>query len=165
MLACFLDMKIKILITLIIISIVSAITLYGIMNYSYSTGTRSGRLVKLTEKGFFIKTYEGTLDLGTGDNLTWEFTIRSKKLGKELLPLTGKNVALNYRELLHPIIYDTKYDILSYEIESTLGSAQEDFCKLVSFVRRDKEMVETLRGLLVTEAPLLLEKIKNCQSR
>jgi hypothetical protein len=158
-------MKAKIAITLIVFTLVLSALIYGVLNYPYSTGTRSGKLVKLTEKGFVLKTFEGTLSLGTGDNLKWDFTVRNRKLGRELIELTGRDISLNYRELIHALIYDTKYDILSYELVQQIApeNNSQDFCQLVHYLRRNKNTVDELRAILERESPVLLEKIKNCQ--
>ena len=92
-------MKLKISLFIILSLIALASISYGLVSIPYSQGVRSGTLVKLSKKGILYSTYEGTLDLGSGDQLTWNFSIHDKKVGEQLVSLSGKKVKLNYDEL------------------------------------------------------------------
>jgi hypothetical protein len=137
---------------------------YGILQYSYSTGQRSGKLVKISKKGFLPKTYEGTLDLGSGDALTWQFSVHDESLGEQLTSLSGQNVTLEYRELLWRIFYETKYDITGYKVMDDRRDSNKSLCRLVHVLRQDRNIVEQIRPMIQNFAPDLLNKIRNCQN-
>ena len=60
-------------------------------NYTYSSGTRSGYLIKISEKGYIFKTCEGQLNLGgveaspesgiTGN--VWNFSVKNNGVHQE----------------------------------------------------------------------------------
>lgn len=157
-------MKKKMTISLIVISLLTIGVGYFIANYSYSSGHRAGKLVKLSKKGFFPKTYEGTLDLGSGDQLTWNFSVHNDELGHELSKHSGKMVRLEYRELLWRIFDRTKYDIVDWEIirpeeEMTL------LCRLVNVMRKDKNIVNLTRPLIEKYDQDLMVDIRECQRK
>lgn len=134
---------------------------YGLLNYSYSNGIRSGKLVKLSKKGAIIKTYEGTLDLGSGDQLTWDFSIHDHDLGEELVKKTGQQVKLEYRELLYKVFYTTKFDVTSWSLLRVAGS--ENFCRLVNVLRKSRFVVGKVKDLMSEHDPDLLEAARKCQ--
>ena len=92
-------MKIKIIFIFSIALIILGTISYGLLNYPYSEGVRSGKLVKISKKGVVYPTYEGTLDLGSGDQLTWNFSVHSRDVGDKLVKQSGKQVKLQYDEL------------------------------------------------------------------
>ncbi|MBT7609625.1 MAG: hypothetical protein HN576_07705 [Bacteriovoracaceae bacterium] len=149
--------------TILIILIICGVA-GATLQYSYSTGQRSGKLVKLSKKGFLPKTYEGTLDLGSGDSLTWQFSVHDEKLGEKLTNLSGQNVTLEYRELLWKIFYDTKYDITGYKIIEDSGQSNKSLCRLVQVLRQDKSIVEQIRPMIQQFDPSLLSSIRKCQN-
>jgi hypothetical protein len=157
-------MKKKILAWLTLIVLILCGISYGILQYSYSTGQRAGKLVKLSKKGFLPKTYEGTLDLGSGDALTWQFSVHDEKLGEKLTSLSGQMVTLEYRELLWKIFYDTKYDITGYKIVEDPRDSNKSLCRLVQVLRQDKNVVELIRPLIQKYDLPLLNIIRNCQN-
>ena len=109
----------------------------------YSQGVRSGTLVKLSRKGVLYSTYEGTLDLGSGDQFTWNFSIHDKKVGEQLASLSGKKVKLNYDELFFKLFYETKYNVKDFNIVS---QTQDDpsICELVNVLRKFPKIVEVV---------------------
>ena len=156
-------MKKKILLFLIIFIVILIGATYGILNYPYSKGVRSGKLVKISRKGMVIKSYEGILDLGSGDQLTWQFSVHNKRRGERLAKLSGKYVRLEYRELLYKLFYDTKYDITSVEREDSKEEDQFFFCRLVNIMRKKRSIVEKVKPLVEQSDPELLHEIRRCQ--
>jgi len=155
-------LKRKIIGILSILVLLLALISYAVTQYTYSRGVRSGRLVKLSKKGILLKTYEGTLDLGSGDKLTWGFSIHDSQLGDQLVQQTGKIVSLEYRELLFKLFYATKYDVESWKLVGESNDMQY-FCRLVNFVRKNSSIVSYLRPLIEREDSELLAKIRSCQ--
>lgn len=94
-------------------------------NWTYSEGTRTGYLMKLSKKGYVFKTYEGQLNLGgfqESDNTsiignTWSFSLKKDELVKELEALEGKKVLLRYKEKNKALPWqgDTNYFIYAVE--------------------------------------------------
>jgi len=155
-------MKKKIFFTLALIVLILGATSWGLLNYNYSKGYRSGTLVKITTKGMLYKTYEGTLDLGSGDQLTWDFSIHDKELGKQLEKNAGRMVRLEYRELLYKVFYSTKYDVTSWAVVREAGT--ENFCRLVNIMRKSRIVVEKVKSLMATYDASLLEQVRKCQN-
>ncbi len=101
--------------------------LWYYMNGTYSEGERAGRLIKLSYKGFLIKTWEGQLDVGGlsggagGEGLTslWDFSVSyDKDLIEKLKAAQGKMVRLHYEERFVRLFWrgDTKYFITGVEL-------------------------------------------------
>ncbi|OIQ20520.1 MAG: hypothetical protein BM556_00835 [Bacteriovorax sp. MedPE-SWde] len=155
-------MKRKIIGAFVVIFIILGAISYGVVQYSFSHGVRSGKLVKLSQKGVLFKTYEGTLDLGSGDELTWQFSIHDDALGEQLVKQTGQTVRLEYRELLYKLFFGTKYDVEGW---SLVGESNDlnYLCRLVDIMRSNSSIVNYLRPLLEKEDTELLKKIRACQ--
>jgi len=92
------------------------------LNWSYSSGTRTGALQKISSKGWLCKTWEGTLytSIGAGfraDSFT--FTVRNDSLARMLGELSGKRVAVEYdQHTLVPLscFGDTEYFVTGVEV-------------------------------------------------
>lgn len=135
-----------------------------ILNYKFSDGMRSGRLVKITHKGTVLKTIEGTLDLGSGDNLTWSFSVHNKDIGLELERAIGKKVTVNYVERFYKLWWETPYDVQSYKVEEDDSQWYAHFCKLVNIMRQDENVVALMREKLANADTVLLDRIRQCQN-
>ncbi len=74
------------------------------LSYSYSTGTRTGYVQKLSKKGWLCKTWEGELAMATAPGVSpqiFTFTIRSDSLAEALTEEMGRGrarVAVQYDE-------------------------------------------------------------------
>lgn len=74
------------------------------LTYTYSSGTRTGYLLKLSEKGWICKTWEGELAMATAPGVAPEkfiFTVRNDSLASaitEEIKRGRSRVALEYRE-------------------------------------------------------------------
>lgn len=73
------------------------------LSYSYSKGTRTGFVQKLSRKGWVCKTWEGEMAMtaqpGVAPTL-FNFTVRSDSVAEEITKLEGRQVTLWYEE--HP---------------------------------------------------------------
>lgn len=95
---------------------------------TYSEGSRTGVVVKVSKKGYFFKTYEGTLNLGSisaGDGIImptkiWDFSIQRNDTAvfNKITQTQGKDVRLYYREVVKTFIWqgDTRYYVTKLEI-------------------------------------------------
>lgn len=71
------------------------------MNWSYSSGLRSGYVQKISRKGFVCKTWEGTLytDIAKGFRSdSFSFSVRSDSLAHIIEGFAGKKVEVHYEQ-------------------------------------------------------------------
>lgn len=99
-----------------------------ICGLSYSTGTRTGVVIKLSQKGYIFKTYEGELNLGgvnQGDGTLlptriWAFSVKSNQdsIYNVITQTQGKQVRLHYREVYKAFFWqsDTPYLVEKVEV-------------------------------------------------
>jgi len=94
-------------------------------NMTYSDGSRTGELVKISEKGMVFKTYEGQLQLGgvsvekgaTNIGSMWEFSVTDEAVFQKMETLKGQKVVVAYEEKYRTLPWkgDTKYLITEVE--------------------------------------------------
>ena len=92
------------------------------LNYTYSTGTRSGIVQKVSRKGWLCKTWEGTLYTSVTPGFrtdSFNFTVRDDSLATVLEGLSGKRVAVQYDQ--HNLVPtncfgDTEYFVSGVEV-------------------------------------------------
>ena len=104
---------------LILITILAMFTFS--CNYNYGEGERTGTVLKISKKGTFCQTIEGTLNVGgvSADSQglvvpnTWNFTTESESIRTSLeeASRSGERVTLKYKELglMTPCKGDTSY--------------------------------------------------------
>ena len=82
---------------------------------TYSTGVRSGELIKISRKGILVKTWEGEISQGISGAQIFIFSVEDKneQVLKDLQKYQGKYVKLNYKERYATFFWlgDTKYFI------------------------------------------------------
>ncbi|MHB1297971.1 MAG: hypothetical protein ACYC0B_05515 [Gemmatimonadaceae bacterium] len=93
------------------------------LSYSYSSGTRTGYVQKLSLKGWLCKTWEGELAMATAPGVSpeiFEFTIRDDSLAGALTTDMGKGrVSITYDEhrgVPTTCFGDTPYFVKSYRL-------------------------------------------------
>lgn len=93
-------------------------------NWTYSEGTRTGYLMKLSKKGYVFKTYEGQLNLGglQEDNSSilgnvWDFSLDDDALSTKLEQLEGKKVMLRYKEINKAMPWQGESNYFVFAIE------------------------------------------------
>lgn len=113
-----------------IVLLLLAIAVFVFLNLAnYSSGFRAGVPTKFSKKGFIIKTWEGTLNVGGLTNsaegaipTTWDFTVKSAadsvitKIDNAILH--GSRVKLLYHEKHVRFFWlgDTKYFVYDVEV-------------------------------------------------
>lgn len=117
----------RIFISFLVVILISVAYVF-ICGMSYSTGTRTGIVIKLSQKGYVFKTYEGELNLGgisEGDGTImpsriWNFSIEKNNVNvyDSITQLQGKHVRLYYKEVLKNFFWqsDTPYLIEKVEV-------------------------------------------------
>jgi hypothetical protein len=104
---------------LVVLGLWSAVAL----SYTYSSGTRTGYVQKLSKKGWLCKTWEGELAMATAPGVSpqiFTFTIRSDSLAGAMEREMGQGrVAVQYDEHLGvptSCFGDTPYFVTSYRL-------------------------------------------------
>lgn len=112
--------KMKILLPVILVTLLVG-GKYILWDFPISTGKRVGNLTKISKKGKFwpFKTWEGTIDEGSGDKLTSYFSVSDDELANELYNYEGKEVIIYYEEYLVGWPRDTKYDVVSWKSKNS----------------------------------------------
>ncbi len=115
----------KLFLALLGLGLVSLVLFFVYTNWTYSSGTRSGTLVKISQKGYVFKTYEGQLNLGGfqmggDDGLSgniWSFSVTEEDVYSALQTLEGKQVTVHYDEINKAMPWqgDTNYFISKVE--------------------------------------------------
>lgn len=122
-------MKYVKIILISIVVIVIAVGAYLVFG-TYSNGYRAGTVIKLSEKGWVFKTYEGQLNMGmaigdfaaANNTQIWDFSVSGsddevvKKLEEAML--SGHRVKLHYKEKFFRFFWsgDTKYFVDEVEM-------------------------------------------------
>ena len=108
-----------------------AVTLWAMiaLSYTYSTGTRTGYVQKLSRKGWVCKTWEGELAMATAPGVSpqiFTFTIRDDSVAAALSQDMGKGrVAVEYDEhrgVPTSCFGDTPYFVTAYRMVSDAGT-------------------------------------------
>jgi uncharacterized protein YxeA len=112
---------IGILVTTVIVMI--ALYVAFIYNITYSNGIRSGELIKFSNKGFLVKTWEGEISQGISGAQIFSFSVQDNKeeVIQKLQEYQGRYVKLNYVERYGTFFWlgDTKYFIVDVKEESS----------------------------------------------
>ncbi|WP_130736491.1 6-phosphogluconate dehydrogenase [Flavobacterium sp. J27] len=89
----------------------------------YSTGIRSGELIKISHKGYVVKTWEGEISQGISGAQVFNFSVLDKdqKVIDSLKILQGNFVKVEYVERLRTFFWwgDTRYFITKVEKETS----------------------------------------------
>lgn len=98
------------------------------LSYTYSTGTRTGYVQKLSRKGWLCKTWEGELAMATAPGVSpqiFTFTIRDDSTARALTMDMGKGrVAVEYDEhrgVPTSCFGDTPYFVTAYRMVTDDG--------------------------------------------
>ena len=115
----------RVLLWSLVLGVVALLGYLLICNYTYSDGSRAGILIKVSRKGYVIKTYEGQLNLGgvqmnDGQNMLgniWEFSAGSAEIYVKLQQYEGRQVKLHYKQKLKVMPWQGKTDYLVDHVE------------------------------------------------
>jgi len=116
----------KFLLITSLIIILALMVYYLICGMTYSEGTRSGILTKVSRKGFVFKTYEGELNVGgfnQGDgtimpSAIFYFSVRDKEVYKQLEELQGHKVILHYKQVIKNFFWQGETDYFVYQVNT-----------------------------------------------
>ena len=90
------------LLTIVLVPLIGMSLWIGVtLSYTYSDGTRTGYVQKLSHKGWTCKTWEGELAMttvpGTAPQI-FNFSVRSDSIAREIEKIEGAQVQLHYKE-------------------------------------------------------------------
>jgi hypothetical protein len=91
----------KFITTTIIVLIIGFAAYFTFVYYAtFSEGTRSGELIKISKRGVVFKTWEGRLSQGVSEEQQFNFSVESgdKDILKKLEDMQGSRVKLTYIE-------------------------------------------------------------------
>ncbi|PZD77886.1 6-phosphogluconate dehydrogenase [Mesonia sp. K7] len=113
----------------ILIYILLSITLIACLYFAfiyyvpYSEGTRAGELIKFSNKGVIVKTWEGEISQGISGAQIFSFSVLDKdeEVIQKLQDYQGEYVKLTYKERFGTFIIwgDTKYFVTDVELANS----------------------------------------------
>lgn len=115
----------KKIIGVLVSSAIILTALYYLFIYfvTYSTGVRSGELIKISRKGVLVKTWEGEISQGISGAQIFTFSVEEKEeeVIKNLQKYQGRYVKLTYKERYATFFWlgDTKYFVTKVEQEDS----------------------------------------------
>ena len=114
----------KIVFFSILVAILSLVSYMSYIYYvPYSEGVRSGELIKISKKGYFVKTWEGEISQGISGAQIFKFSVLDDQqpVIDSLKNLQGKFVKVEYVERLRTFFWwgDTRYFITKVEKETS----------------------------------------------
>lgn len=169
--------------SIIILAILAKFILW---DFKISSGKRVGNLTKISKKGKIIKTWEGTIDEGSGDKLTSYFSVSSDKIGQELYKYEGRKVIIYYNEHLLGWPRDTKYDVVAWKpkqeelglsddpysesfssTNSSGDSASKElskalFCSMLGSLYKNKKLYKDVKEFIKTDNLYLYNQYEKC---
>ena len=117
----------KILVIFLLSVILVFVSYIYICGMSYSSGTRTGIVIKLSRKGYIFKTYEGELNLGgisEGDGTImptriWKFSVNrnNDSIYDVITKTEGKHVRLYYKEVIKNFFWQAETPYLIEKVE------------------------------------------------
>lgn len=170
--------KFKILTPIILLSLL-VLGKYILFDFPISSGKRVGNLVKISKKGKIIKTWEGTIDEGSGDKLTSYFSVKDDSLAQELYDYEDKAVIIYYEEYLVGWPEDTNYNVTAWSPKESSQSDSEAsesvkekvsqsilsrtlFCTALGTIYKDQKLYQAVKKHLEENNLYLFKQIEKC---
>ena len=115
----------KKIISIIVVGVIALLAIYYLVIYfvPYSEGFRSGELIKFSNKGVIVKTWEGEISQGISGAQIFSFSVldTDEQIIENLKEFQGEYVKLTYTERFGTFFWlgDTKYFVTKVEQESS----------------------------------------------
>jgi hypothetical protein len=170
----------KKLILVVLVVIVLIGTKWVLWEMEVSSGKRVGNLTKISKKGKFpfLKTWEGTLDEGSGDKLTSYFSVKDEAIAQELYTYEGKEVILFYTQHILGFPRETNYVIVAWkpkeEVKDTEVATTSSpiinalsktiFCSFLGTLYLNKDLYESVKDHISKNNLYLLKQYKVCNN-
>lgn len=108
----------------LLLLIVSFVVYYFVCGFTYSEGTRSGVLTKISKRGYIFKTNEGELNVGglnQGDGTImplsiFKFSVENDSIYRLLELEQGKKIVLHYKEVYKSFFWQAETDYFVYKV-------------------------------------------------
>lgn len=171
------SLKWKILIPIILVSILTLAKLIA-WDFSISTGKRVGNLTKISKKGKIFKTWEGTIDEGSGDKLTSYFSVRNDEIAEQLYEYEGRVVIIYYEEYLMGWPWATKYNVTSWKPKDASNGSEISgvapsndlveyvgkalFCSLLGTLYNDQDLYQKVKTYIKENNLYLYNQYEKC---
>jgi hypothetical protein len=109
----------------LLVLVVAGLIYYFICGMTYSKGTRSGILTKVSEKGYIFKTFEGEMNVGgfnqDGGTIMpasiFQFSVKDKSIYQQLEVAQGHKVILHYKQVMKNFFWQGETDYFIYQVE------------------------------------------------
>jgi hypothetical protein len=95
---------------------------YFYRTYTYSEGSRTGTIIKMSKKGNIFKTFEGELHMDNSLVMNkasiFKFSVKNEMVYEQLIQAEGKKVRLYYKEIIDAFPWqgETNYFIYKFEV-------------------------------------------------
>lgn len=108
----------------LLIVFLSLVIYYIVCGFTYSEGTRSGVLTKISKRGYVFKTNEGELNVGglnQGDGTImplsiFRFSVENDSIYRLLELEQGKKIVLHYKEVYKSFFWQAETDYFVYKV-------------------------------------------------
>lgn len=106
----------------LLLLILSGSGYYFYRTYTYSEGSRTGTIIKMSKKGNIFKTYEGELHMDNSLVMNkasiFKFSVKNEMVYEQLIQAEGKKVRLYYKEIIDAFPWqgETNYFIYKFEV-------------------------------------------------
>ncbi len=108
---------------LLLTSVVTTLYFTFVYYVPYSEGVRSGELIKISKKGYVVKTWEGEISQGISGAQVFQFSVMDNQPGviDSLKKFQGNFIKVEYVERYKTFFWwgDTRYFITKVERESS----------------------------------------------
>jgi hypothetical protein len=171
----------------VVLVLILIITKYIMWDFNTSTGKRVGNLVKISKKGKipFLKTWELTLDEGSGEQLTSYLSVKDGAIADELFKFKGRKVVLYYSEHFMGWPRQTKYVVTSWKANEVAVNDEDNysssvlegnsssqlmastlsrslFCSLLGSLKKEDELYKKVKEFVKNDNLYLYKQYKKC---
>lgn len=166
--------KWKILFPVLILTVLVAAK-FVLWDFPISNGKRVGNLTKISKKGKFLPTWEGTIDEGSGDKLTSMFSVRNDEVAEELYNYEGKQVIVYYEQYFLGWPRDTNYNVTAWKPKDSNiahSSANESgalsllsqtlFCSLLGSLISNQDLYQQVKSHVKENNLYLYNQFDQC---
>ena len=156
---------------------------YILWNFPVSNGKRVGNLTKISKKGkfWFTKTWEGTIDEGSGDQLTSQFSVKDEGLAEELYKYEGKEVVIYYEQHFLGWPRETNYVVTSWKPKNSMNFSSPTvnmsnnetvagelsktlFCSLLGSLYKNEKLYQEVKEFIKNDNLYLYKKYSDCNN-
>ncbi|RLA62367.1 MAG: hypothetical protein DRQ88_11820 [Epsilonproteobacteria bacterium] len=151
-------------------------TKWALWDMKISSGKIVGHLTHMTQKGNipFLKTWEGTVDEGSGDKLTTYFSVKDEVLAKKLFTYEDKEVVLYYDEHLLGWPRKTKLVVFSWKAKKAPVQFNESktleilektlFCSFLGSLLPNQDLYQKVKDFIKEQNLFIYNQYQKCNN-